>query len=173
MNHIKNFKVKNKEDIKNFLKHSSIFSPHQLVTGNGLSSYDYYGKLFQQFGVFDDLANSIIDINPMPFLDMWANVNPPGTHVKPHDHFTAKHPNSVVGVYYLTKPINSGNLIIEDTEIEIDEDDLVLFNDVDTHWSQKNESTENRIAISFNMNHKHHYQQRPRNYEPTTNKSYT
>ena len=51
--------------------------------------------------------------------------------------------------------------------------DLILFNDVDTHWSQKNESTENRIAISFNMNHKHHYQQRPRNYEPTTNKSYT
>jgi len=151
MNHIKNFKVKNKEDIKNFLKQSNIFSQHNLVTGNGLSTYDLYGKLFEQFDVFNKLSKSIIDIVNISFLDMWANVNPPGTHVKPHNHFSEKYPNSLVGVYYLTKPINSGNLIIEGNEIEIDEDDLIFFNDVDMHWSQENKSTKDRIAISFNM----------------------
>ena len=40
---------------------------------------------------------------------------------------------------------------INSQEIKIDEDDLVLFNDVDMHWSQKNESTQDRVAISFNM----------------------
>jgi len=149
--HIHDFKVENKEDIKNFLKQSNIFSPHQLVTGNALSTYELYGKLFQ-LDVFDKLANSIMDIVKIPFVDMWANVNPPGTNVRPHNHFSEQYPNSVVGVYYLSKPKDSGNLIIEGTEVEINEDDLIFFDDVDMHWSQKNESNQYRFAISFNMN---------------------
>ena len=151
MIHIHNLEVENKEDIKNFLKQSNIFSSHKLQTGNALSTYELYGKLFEQFDVFDKLSKSITDIINIPFMDMWANVNPPGTNVKPHNHFSEKHPNSLVGVYYLNKPINSGNLIIEGSEIEINEDDLIFFKDVDMHWSQKNESTQDRVAISFNM----------------------
>ena len=45
----------------------------------------------------------------------------------------------------------SGNLIIEGSEIEINEDDLIFFKDIDMHWSQTNESTQDRVAISFNM----------------------
>ena len=149
--HIHDFKVENKEDIKNFLKQSNIFSPHQLVTGNALSTYELYGKLFQ-LDVFDKLANSIMDIVNIPFVDMWANVNPPVTNVRPHNHFSEEYPNSVVGVYYLSKPKDSGNLIIEGTEVEINENDLILFDDVDMHWSKKNESNQYRFAISFNMN---------------------
>ena len=148
--HIHDFKVENKEDIKNFLKTSNIFSPHQLVTGNALSTYQLYGKLFR-LDVFDKLANSIMDI-VKSFVDMWANVNLLNTNVRPHNHFSEQYPNSVVGVYYLTKPKDSGNLIIEDTEVEINEDDLIFFDDVDMHWSKKNESNQHRFAISFNMN---------------------
>ena len=61
-------------------------------------------------------------------------------------------PNTLVGVYYLNKPVNSGNLIIEGNEIQINEDDLIFFNDVDMHWSQENKSMQDRVAISFNMN---------------------
>ena len=150
MIHIHNLEVENKEDIKNFLQQSNIFSSHKLQTGNALSTYQLYGKLFR-LDVFDKLANSIMDIVKIPFVDMWANVNPPGTNVRPHNHFSEQYPNSVVGVYYLSKPKDSGNLIIEGTEIEINEDDLIFFKDVDMHWSQTNESTQDRVAISFNM----------------------
>ena len=150
--HIKNFKIENKQDIQNFFKQSNIFSQHNLVTGNGLSTYDLYGKLFEQFEVFDKLTKAINNIINIPFLDMWANINPPGTNVRPHNHFSEKYPNTLVGVYYLNKPVNSGNLIIEGNEIQINEDDLIFFNDVDMHWSQENKSMQDRVAISFNLN---------------------
>ena len=63
MIHIHNLEVENKEDIKNFLKQSNIFSSHKLQTGNALSTYELYGKLFEQFDVFDKLSKSITDIN--------------------------------------------------------------------------------------------------------------
>ena len=44
MIHIHNLEVENKEDIKNFLKQSNIFSSHKLQTGNALSTYELYGK---------------------------------------------------------------------------------------------------------------------------------
>ena len=84
-------------------------------------------------------------------MDMWANVNPPGTNVRPHNHYSPNHPNSLVGVYYLRKPTNSGNLIIEGEMIDIQEDDIIFFNDKDIHWTQKNKSNEDRVTISFNM----------------------
>ena len=127
----------------------SLQAVHDLVVG---ITYELYGKLFEQFDVFSELSKSIIEKVNMPFMDMWANVNPPGTNVRPHNHFSEQYPNSVVGVYYLSKPKDSGNLIIEGTEVEINEDDLIFFDDVDMHWSQKNESNQYRFAISFNMN---------------------
>ena len=84
-------------------------------------------------------------------MDMWANVNPPGTNVRPHNHYSPNHPKSLVGVYYLRKPTNSGILIIEGEMIDIQEDDIIFFNDKDIHWTQKNKSNEDRITISFNM----------------------
>ena len=65
--------------------------------------------------------------------------------------YSPNDPNSLVGVYYLRKPTNSGNLIIEGEMIDIQEDDIIFFNDKDIHWTQKNKSNEDRITISFNM----------------------
>ena len=41
--------------------------------------------------------------------------------------------------------------IIEGEVIDIQEDDVIFFNDKDIHWTQKNKSNEDRITISFNM----------------------
>ena len=97
--HIKNFKIENKQDIQNFFKQSNIFSQHNLVTGNGLSTYDLYGKLFEQFEVFDKLTKAINNIINIPFLDMWANINPPGTCLlytspSPRDTLLSRMPSS-------------------------------------------------------------------------------
>ena len=136
-----NLKIENKEEIKNFLKNELVFTSHKLQTGNAISTYQTYGRLFEQFDVFSELSKSIIEKVNMPFMHMWANVNPPGTNVRPHNHYSPNHPNSLVGVYYLRKPTNSGN----------QEDDIIFFNDKDIHWTQKNKSNEDRITISFNM----------------------
>lgn len=151
-----NLEIENKEDIKNFLKNESlrndsIFTSHKLQTGNAISTYQTYGRLFEQFDVFSKLSKLISEKVNLSFMDMWANINPPGTSVRPHNHYTPEHPNSLVGVYYLNKPINSGNLIIEGEAIDIQEDDVIFFNDKDIHWTQKNKSNEDRITISFNM----------------------
>ena len=135
-----NLKIENKEEIKNFLKNELVFTSHKLQTGNAISTYQTYGRLFEQFDVFSELSKSIIE-----------KVNPPGTNVRPHNHYSPNHPNSLVGVYYLRKPTNSGNLIIEGEMIDIQEDDIIFFNDKDIHWTQKNKSNEDRITISFNM----------------------
>ena len=151
MIHIRNLSVKNKKEIKNFLNTQFIFSSHQLQTGNASSTYDNYGKLFEQFDVFDILSKTISEKVNRSFSDMWANINPPGTFVRPHNHFSADFPNALVGVYYLHKPKNSGNLIIEGNVIDVQENDVIFFNDYDMHWTQENKSSHDRVAISFNM----------------------
>ena len=35
--------------------------------------------------------------------------------------------------------------------IDVQEGDVIFFKDKDIHWTQKNKSNEDRIAISFNM----------------------
>ena len=109
----------------------------------GKVSNDELGQKYEN-GLISEKVN-------MPFMDMWANINPPGTNVRPHNHYSPNHPNSLVRVYSLHKPTNSGNLIIEGEVIDIQEDDIIFFNDKDIHWTQKNKSNEDRITISFNM----------------------
>ena len=109
------------------LKNELIFTSHKLQTGNAISTYETYGRLFEQFDVFNELSKLISEKVNMPFMDMWANINPPGTNVRPHNHYSPNHPNSLVGVYYLRKPTNSGNLIIEGEVIDIQEDDCLLY----------------------------------------------
>ena len=151
MIHLRNFKVSNQRDVFNFFQNPLIFGPHQLLTGNALSTYHKEGKLFKHYDVLKELSNAISEQVNLPFMDMWANLNPPGTYVKRHNHYSENHPNSLVGVYYLHKPENSGNLIIEDHEIDVQQNDLIFFKDTEYHWTLENKSLKNRITISFNM----------------------
>lgn len=148
--HIHNFYFDGKEDIENFLKNNkTLYSEHQLLNG-GLSTYTHFANLFQ-LGIFKSFSNSLMSLTKKNPIDMWSNIGYPGTYVKPHNHHSVNFPNAISGVYYLHKPKNSGNLVIEGNEIFVKSGDLVLFEDTQMHWTKKNESIENRVVVSFNL----------------------
>lgn len=148
--HIRNFPICDSDNIKNFLENNKIlYSEHQLLNG-GLSTYTFFANLFE-VDIFKSFTDSLISITKRRPIDMWSNIGFPGTSVKPHNHYSENFPNSISGVYYLYKPKNSGNLIVEGNEISVKTGDLVLFDDTKMHWTNKNESIENRIVISFNL----------------------
>jgi len=148
-----NFCFDGVENIKVFLQdNKDLCTPHPLFGGSGgISSYEFYGKLFQQFSIFDSFSKSLVDCTQHFLLDMWYNVGPPGSYVKPHNHQSQKYNKCISGVYYVNKPKNSGNLVLEGTELSVNSGDLVLFEDTCIHWTNKNMSNENRIVISFNL----------------------
>jgi uncharacterized protein (TIGR02466 family) len=107
-----------------------------------------------------------------PFLgNMWANINPPGTMNRAHQH-----PNSLwSGVYYIKAPKNSGHLKIDDpraaasmcrprqkegktdqrlwreTHYEPKAGRLIMFPAWLMHCVDPNESDDIRISVSFNF----------------------
>lgn len=131
-----------------------LYESHDLLEHGGISSY-YKGSLHEKHQhIFSELSKFILNslYNNYDMSNMWANTCPPGSYVKPHNHYNPDFPNALVGVYYIKKPIDSGNLMIEDEEIYVDEDDILFFEDTKMHWTQPNNSNENRIIISFNLN---------------------
>ena len=148
--HIHNFCFDGKENIENFLKtNKALYSQHQLLNG-GVSTYTHFANLFE-LEIFKNVSDSLTSLTKKNPIDMWSNIGYPGTYVNPHNHYSSDFPNAISGVYYLHKPKNSGNLVIEGNEIFVKSGDLVLFEDTQIHWTRKNESTENRIVISFNL----------------------
>lgn len=103
-------------------------------------------------------------------LEMWANFYPNSSYIERHDHS----PMPVVGSFYLKKPPESGNLCFEnpqevllkhqplekiyrlersnydsmlDHEVEVYEGDLVLFPGYLKHYTQPNQSNQDRVII--------------------------
>lgn len=133
---------------------NNYFYQHEAVYGDGLSTYDVHDKLHLKHPkIFEELCWRVLNIvgRDYKFLDMWANVYHHGSYVKPHSHFDKRYPEGLCGVYYLKKPNDSGNLIINNQLIVIDENDLVIFGNKDIHSTEKNKSNESRIVISFNL----------------------
>ena len=60
----------------------------------------------------------------------------------------------LAGVYYFKKPKKSGKLVIKEKEIDTKEDDFVIFNIADTHYTTKNLSNQSKIVFSVNMKEK-------------------
>lgn len=151
--HINDFYFENVEDIKNFfIINNHLYTPHSLIGGmGGLSTFKNHGKLFYEFDILDGFCKSLADLTKYYLIDMWSNLGPPGTYVKPHNHYSESFPNSISGVFYLQKPKNSGNFVMEDKEILVETGDLILFESTAMHWTKKNQSNENRIVISFNL----------------------
>jgi uncharacterized protein (TIGR02466 family) len=100
---------------------------------------------------------------------MWANVNGINSYNKSHQH-----PDSFIsGVYYLTSPKNSGNIVFEDprnpwcilqgsytelnyfsaTEVQYEPSPglLILFPSYLSHRVEINNNKDDRISISFNV----------------------
>jgi len=107
-----------------------------------------------------------------PYLGgMWANVNPPGSMNRAHQH-----PNSLwSGVYYIKTPENCGDLKIEDPRsaasmcfprhkkgtlpsrlfrdisYKPEKGKCIMFPSWLTHCVEPNESNDIRISVSFNF----------------------
>ena len=103
--------------------------------------------------------------------NIWININPPGSFNSVHNHINGY----ISGVYYVTVPKNSGNLILtapdknerymawmEKNGISNNtlknnfsytpvENEIVLFPSWLDHNVEVNNSLENRISISFNI----------------------
>tara|TARA_R100000544_G_scaffold32102_1_gene18431 strand:+ start:72 stop:662 length:591 start_codon:yes stop_codon:yes gene_type:complete len=131
---------------------------------------------------YQDLVNMLYEsqktvyqqehLDSEPFLgNMWANINPPGTMNRAHQH-----PNSLwSGVYYIKAPKNSGHLKIDDpraaasmcrprqkegekdqrlwreTHYEPKAGRLIMFPAWLMHCVDPNESNDIRISVSFNF----------------------
>lgn len=101
-------------------------------------------------------------------IDMWANLHKEGASTVLHSHANI----ITVGCYYLDFPEDSGNLIFKDPseythhylpydfdgknkycwhELEIKENDLVLFPGHLQHQTGISKSNSNRISINFNI----------------------
>ena len=152
---ITNTKIKNKKEIMNFInKHESI--DHVLVE-NGSSTYDSHNLKNEK--VLSNICKTFYKLtdNKFEILELWFNKYRKGGYVKPHNHLPVNGDiknKYLAGVYYFKKPKNSGKLVIEGKEIDTNEDDFVLFNITDTHYTTKNLSNQSRIVFSVNMKEK-------------------
>ena len=148
-----NTKIKNKKEIMNFVnKHKSI--KHGLVE-NGSSTYDSHNLKNEK--VLSNICNTFKKMtdNKFEILELWFNKYYKGGYVKPHNHSNGDVKNKyLAGVYYFKKPKNSGNLVIKEKEIDIKEDDFVIFDIADTHYTTKNLSNQSKIVFSVNMKEK-------------------
>lgn len=107
-----------------------------------------------------------------PTLNMnffyWFNVNRSNDLNYPHDHMPQGEDGvwtMLSGVYYLKKPPNCGNIVIQsdrgyyqnwfaeqfDTVIEAKEGDIIVFPPHIMHYVQPNISTEPRVSVAFNL----------------------
>ena len=103
-------------------------------------------------------------------FEYWYNINSTGDYNTQHTH-----PESIVsGVYYVTVPKDSGNIVFMRSQAEFDalsrivtekvspvidcshyripaEGKMVLFPGYVPHYVEQNKSTDDRISISFNL----------------------
>ena len=119
----------------------------------GVSSYDTvynYGKHKEFHPILD--AFLLHAGKGFEILDFWFNIYGPNGYVKPHAHHkSSDNGNLKSGVYYLQKPINSGDLILNNQLIKVEEDDIIIFDSDVVHYSQPNRSNQDRIILSCNL----------------------
>jgi len=151
-----NIKLNNKEQIlkkineKTNVAISKDILKHDLVE-NGVSSYRFNLDDSDEFksiiNTFKKLSKGNYEV-----VDFWFNKYNKEGFVKPHNHKPSKDKNLnwLAGVYYPLKDKNSGNLILNKKELDIQEDDFVLFDSEDIHYSLPNKSNE-RVVFSINM----------------------
>ena len=150
-----NIKLSNKEQILNKINEKSKFPmaknlmKHELVE-NGLSSYNYDLGSIEVFApiikTFKNLSNNKYEVT-----DFWFNRYDKDGFVKPHNHKPiGSNKKWLSGVYYFNKKKDAGNIVIKNKEIDVNEDDFILFDSEDNHYSLPNKLNE-RIVFSINM----------------------
>jgi len=145
---------------------------------NGWHSTTEMHKKPEYKPLVDELFRMVHEVFKEEFLEarvalgnMWANINPPGGYNKAHVH-----PNAVFsGVYYVKTPSNCGRLVCNDprpgiqtcmpnrikgqppkhlwreVHLQPQENRAIIFPAWLWHQVEPNQSTENRISVSFNF----------------------
>jgi hypothetical protein len=133
---------------------------HAYCSGDIKSTYHVDCNL-QERKVFQPLIKNITKSskkffdNELIIACMWANVGDYNSKILRHnhiDHFATDlfKQRGVSGSFYLKKPKNSGNFIIDDKIINIDQGDILFFSPHLFHETQRNQSHQKRMVISFN-----------------------
>ena len=153
--------LKNKEILTNFLNNYPpiLYKNYKYVRNGGKSSYEVFRKLHKQLppSIINNLTTYINKIvkNKYKLTDMWTNIHHPQSYTARHNHFADQYPLGISGGYYLKKPKNSGNIVFdEEGVVDVHENDLLIFHQFKNrgdHWTERNNSNEDRIIISFNM----------------------
>jgi len=150
----RNFKLKNRNQIKEVLKKINVDN-HQLVE-KGYSSYSTVLD-YEKFGVFDKIIEKFLKLAGKNFniVDFWINIYFKNGYVKKHNHTTSIKKLEKVplktGVYYFEKPRNSGNIVVNNRLIKVRQEDMIIFEGKNIHYSEKNLSVFPRIIFSVNM----------------------
>lgn len=143
----------NIEEIKFFLSSEFVWKEHDLIY-NGYSSYKFKGRIYKTypliFGEIKKFIEKCFD-GRYEIVDMWVNVYPKESFVKPHSHYSSYFPNSISGCYYIQLPKKSGDFYLENVKIHLNENDLIFFRDDQVHWTTQNLSNNLKVVISFNM----------------------
>ncbi|HEX2880857.1 MAG TPA: TIGR02466 family protein [Polyangiaceae bacterium] len=120
-------------------------------------------------------ANTMIQsVNDAPtkpaFINMWTTIYPPGAFVPEHVHSNAL----LSGVFYAKTPPNCGNIVFKDPAsvaktmfirkvrefpyvdtrhvYEVKAGSMVIFPAWLPHFTEANESDDDRVIVSFNLN---------------------
>ncbi len=160
-----NFPIKSKLYINPIYKYflfqyikNNLYS-HISCMGDSYSTFEYERYLHRK-KLFKKLSNSIQ--NKVETLlecegymhSMWFNVNRIGSKTTLHHHNDQKSDNKFSGVYYFSKPKNSGNFIFYDpqlTTLEVKTNDIIIFNASLLHETEVNDSNNDRIVCGFNF----------------------
>jgi hypothetical protein len=83
----------------------------------------------------------------------WLNAMPPGSSTSRHSH--AEHDELLSGVYYVTAPAHSGDIVFADAPFEIRVPPapglLLLFPPTLVHWVEPHRGDGLRLSVAFNL----------------------
>ena len=168
-----NFNIKTME--KEILKINKKNSGKKVSNYGGWQSFNFYNVEKPFVDLFDEIDKIILNIknkleitDPIKFQNYWLNINTLGSFNRPHSHSGS----IISGVFYITTPPNSGNLIFQQffpiTEyyglnikrynkynsaeyfVKPTENFCILFPSYLPHYVEPNLNKQNRISISFN-----------------------
>jgi len=153
-----NIKLSNKETIIKIVQEkTNIPMGEELFKHNlveyGVSSYNYKLQDVKEFEPIIDTFKKLVN-NKYKVKDFWFNKYKKNGYVIPHNHKPVDGSSVddwVTGVYYLKKKPNSGNLVVNKKTINIKEDDFIVFDALDIHYSLPNKDEDDRIIFSINM----------------------
>ena len=122
--------------------------------GNGEPKF---ANFKEAFCALDELQSKVVEVfsNTYKFnnIYLWYNINVPGSYNNAHHHNEENFESIMSGVYYISAPVDSGDLIFTESNerYEPSSGSLIYFDPTTWHAVDVNLSDENRISMAFNL----------------------